>query len=240
MARKGANRKQKRLSASRALFASRKTSKWIIATKPGAHAKGNSVPLGFALREILNFAENAKETKMLLNSGKVLVDGKIRKGRNMPLGIFDVVELPEIEKRYRVLFDSRGRIMLKEISAKGKLQKLCRVVGKHATKGNRMQIATNDGRSIAASPADAFSLNDSLLIELPSQKISAKFRMEKNALVYIISGKHVNEHAKILDVGERTMKRPKLVMLENENGNKFSTLAENVFVIGVEKPAIEM
>ncbi len=240
MARKGADRKQKRLSASRSLFARKKTSKWIISTKPGAHPKGSSAPLGFALRDLLNYAGNAKEMKMLLNSGKVLVDGKVRKGRNMPLGIFDVVELPEIEKRYRVLFDSKGRIMLKEISAKGKLQKLCRVVGKHATRGNKMQIATNDGRSIAVSAADAISVNDSLLIELPSQKIAAKFRMEGNSLVYIISGKHVNEHAKILDVAESTMKRPKLVMLENENGDKFSTLAENVFVIGTEKPAIEM
>lgn len=240
MARKGADRKQKRLSASRSLFARKKTSKWIISTKPGAHPKGNAVPLGFALRELLNYAENAKEMKMLLNSGKVLVDGKTRKGRNMPLGIFDVVELPEIEKRYRVLFDSKGRIMLREIPAKGKLQKLCSVVGKHATKGGKMQIATNDGRSIAASKDDAISVHDSLLIELPSQRIAEKFRMEKDSLVYIISGKHVNEHARILDVGESTMKRPKLVMLENENGDKFSTLAENVFVIGTEKPAIEM
>ena len=240
MARKGANRKQKRLSASRALFASRKTSKWIIATKPGAHAKGNSVPLGFALREILNFAENAKETKMLLNSGKVLVDGKIRKGRNMPLGIFDVVELPEIEKRYRVLFDAKRRLVLREFSFKGKLQKLCKVVGKHTISGGKMQITTHDGRNILIDGKEGISVDDTLLVELPEQKIVGKFKLQQGNLAYVVSGTHVSEKAKILEVGESTMKKPKLITLETESEEQFKTLSQNVFVIGAEKPAIEM
>src|SRR3989338_8108756 len=240
MARKGADRKQKRLSASKTLSMRKKTSKWIIATKPGMHAKKSSIPLGLAIRDLLNYARNMKEVNLLLNGKNILVDGKIRKQHNFPLGLFDVLEIPGIEKRYRVLFDAKRRLVLREFSFKGKLQKLCKVVGKHTISGGKMQITTHDGRNILIDGKEGISVDDTLLVELPEQKIVGKFKLQQRNLAYVVSGTHVSEKAKILEVGESTMKKPKLITLETESEEQFKTLSQNVFVIGAEKPAIEM
>lgn len=240
MARKGADRKQKRLSASKTLSMRKKTSKWIIATKPGMHAKKSAIPLGLAIRDLLNYARNMKEVNLLLNGKNILVDGKIRKQHNFPLGLFDVLEIPGIEKRYRVLFDAKRRLVLREFSFKGKLQKLCKVVGKHTISGGKMQITTHDGRNILIDGKEGISVDDTLLVELPEQKIVGKFKLQQGNLAYVVSGTHVSEKAKILEVGESTMKKPKLITLETESEEQFKTLSQNVFVIGAEKPAIEM
>ncbi|MFB6076430.1 MAG: S4 domain-containing protein, partial [Candidatus Aenigmatarchaeota archaeon] len=67
-----------------------------------------------------------KEAREILNNGDVLVDGKIKKDYKYPVGIFDVVEFPKIEKSLRVVPSKKG-FKLVEIEKSEKNKKLCKI-----------------------------------------------------------------------------------------------------------------
>jgi len=79
-------------------------------------------------------ADNAREAKIIINKGDVLVDGRPIKDYKFPVGFMDVIELPKSEKIYRVLPDEKGRLILHPITKRNKGFKLCRVVDKTTLK----------------------------------------------------------------------------------------------------------
>ena len=54
---------------------------------------------------------------MILNDkeGGILVDGKIRRDRGFPLGFMDVLTLPKTKENFRILYDAKGRFVVKSI-----------------------------------------------------------------------------------------------------------------------------
>ena len=57
---------------------------------------------------MLGVAQTRKEGKLILAQGKVLVDGKIRKQDESPVGLMDVISLPDMNKYYRVMPSHKG------------------------------------------------------------------------------------------------------------------------------------
>ena len=224
MARKGANRKQKRLSASRALFAMRKTSKWIISTKPGAHPKGNAVPLGFALRELLNYAGNAKEMKMLLNSGKVLVDGRRRKDPHFITGFMDTLSLSHIKVYYRMLLSSKGNLYVKPISAEEAEIKVCKIIGK-SINHKKIQLNLYDSKNILVDEG-SYHVGDSVVVQLPANTIKEALVLKKGAMVMLIGGKHRGRIGAVESITGTKLSYKRL------SGTVFSTEKKYAFVIG--------
>ena len=92
---------QKRLSAPTSWPITRKTNLWITRPSSGPHSKEKSISLIIALRDILKLGQNTKEIRHILNEGKILVDGVIKKDHRFPIGIFDIVSIPDIKKHYR-------------------------------------------------------------------------------------------------------------------------------------------
>src|SRR3989338_871512 len=237
MARKQGSVKQKSLSVSKARFAARKVKVWSIAYRPGPHSKSLSVPLGFALRELLGLSKNSKETRFLLNSGKVLVDGRARNSRNFPIGLFDIIELEGLKKAFRAVIDTKGRIRLAELKSKERT-KLCRIEGKKAAKGKRVLLSTNDGRNFLEN-STSLKPGDSVIVQLPEQKIIKEMPLEKGSLVLLLSRKHTGKTASIISIMPGSMRKEPLLTLK-QNGKEFQTVARNVFVIGKEKPETEL
>jgi len=62
--------------------------------------------------------------------GSVKVDNKIRRDPKYPLGFMDVLTLEKTNENFRVLYDSKGRFVLKTLKAEEAKFKLCRVIGK--------------------------------------------------------------------------------------------------------------
>lgn len=238
MAKKGERKSQKRISASSALKINRKEFTWLIKTKPGRHKKDECIALGVLVRDFLPLAENMKEARIILSQGNVLVDGIVRKSPKFGVGLFDVIHIPVQKKFYRIVLDDKGRLEIQEIPEKEGAVKLCKVVGKKAVDNGMIQIETNDGRTIVGKKS-ALSCGDSILISVPGQKIEKELRLEKGSLVYLIGGEHASRIAKVKEVIGGTMKRPRLVSLE-EKESSFLTVAENVFVVGVNKPEISL
>ncbi len=107
----------------------KKVEKFVVTPASGPHPKHSNIPLLIVLRDILGFAENAKEARMILNKGDVLIDKKPVKDEKHPVGLMDIVEFPTIKKQFRVLTGTKG-IELQEIPAKESSSKLCRIKGK--------------------------------------------------------------------------------------------------------------
>ena len=60
----------------------------------GPHSYKKGIPVLLILRNLLKVAKNKKEVQALLNSGKIFIDGKIRKDVGFPIGLMDIISLP--------------------------------------------------------------------------------------------------------------------------------------------------
>jgi ribosomal protein S4E len=145
-----------------------------------------------------------------------------------------------LKKQFRVLLDKKGRFVLKEVPAKNSGFKLVKVTGKKAFGEKRIQFATNDGRVFAADAKEKVSIGDTLKIRVPDQKILEVFAFEKGNTGFVFRGERIGIIAEIENVLPGTMKRGKLAVLKPEEGEKFQTVAENVFMVGRKSIEIEL
>ncbi len=237
MAKKGENKTEKRLAASKVIPLHRKAYTWNVKAKPGPHKKRNSVALGFVLRDLIGITKNMKETKRVLTAGRILVDGKIVKDNRLPVGLFDIITIVPEEKTYRVLFSKKGKIIVLE-EDKHSGEKICKVVGKKVVSKELIQLATNDGRSFNEKSNKA-AVGDSLLVQVPKQKILKVIKLEPGKVALVVDGTHMGEVANIKEITPGTMTRPKLVLLE-AGESQFKTVESNIVVVGDSKPLIRV
>ncbi len=210
---------QKRISAPKTYNIKRKHGTWVVRAMPGPHSKKTSIPVAILLRDILKITRNLKETKRTMNEGKIIVDGKVRKDIHFPIGFMDVVDIPLLKKTYRIIYDTKGRLMPAE--TKEKNEKIVMIKSKKV-KNKEYIYTTNDGRTIVSK--EKYNIGDSLLIEIPSQKILKHIPFKKDSLAYVINGKHVGKLAKIKEIEERTI-------LLDINGKEERTIKEYVCAI---------
>ncbi|MDO8427600.1 MAG: KOW motif-containing protein [Candidatus Diapherotrites archaeon] len=219
---------EKRLTSPRIMKIKRKTEPFSIKGKPGPHARNKSAPLGFVIRDLLNIASTLKEVKNILNNGKVQVNGQIEHSYRLPIGLFDMITVSELKKKYRMILDRKGRLETEEIDEKTGNEKYCKVIGKRMIHGKKMELTTDDGRTF---PADnKISVGDTIKVQLPGQKIMKTIKMEKGKQAYVVSGKHAGKTVKILEVIQGTIQKEKLVSLQ-DGKNTLETLAENIIAI---------
>ena len=241
MARVGGGRRHlKRIAAPKALKIKRKRrfGVWITKPSPGPHPQERSIPLRVLVRDYLGLARNAREADFIIKRGKVLVDGRVRKDPKFPVGLFDVVEIPEVEKVYRIILDEKGRLIPKEINDSEKNYKLVRIEKKKMVKGGIFQLSTHDGRSFLLKETD-LRPGDVMKIEVPSQKIVDTYKLEPGNLVYILSGRHAGTIGTIKGLEKGDLVRPSLVKVEVEN-ETIETAKKNVFVVGKSAPVITL
>ncbi|MCX8158566.1 MAG: S4 domain-containing protein [Candidatus Diapherotrites archaeon] len=239
MAKKGENKKQKRLSAPKTLKIKRKGIVWITKTKAGAHKREESVPLAYVI-SILGLANNRKEIKSIIKNGKVKVNGIIRKELGFPVGLFDILELSDDKNRtYRLLYDKKGRLIPYEKKDIKNMLKISKVKDKRIIKGAKVQITTEDGLVFVGLGREV-NVNDSLLVRFPEKEVLDVIEMKKGNLGYIKSGKNVGEVAIIKEVLKGTAKREGLIILESKNDETISTTISKLIPIGKKEPAIDV
>lgn len=241
MALRGQSKSQKALSAPTVRHLNRKAHAWTSRSIPGPHNKERSVPLVFVVRDLLKLAGNEKEVRAVLHNTEVKVNGVRRMDLRFAVGLFDAVDLVGIKKRYRVVFDKKGRIKLVEAKGGDKLSKLCKVLRKHTMKGGKQQLTLDDGTTLT-DEKNAIKVGSTLKVELPSHKVLEVLELKKGNVVYVTQGTHVGAVAQINDVIAGTMSRPKLISLKatGETGEEFQTVERNVLVVGTKKPEIEV
>lgn len=93
---------------------------------------------------------NATEVDTILHQpeGLVHVDDKVRRNPKFPCGLMDVIDLPKMNKSYRLLYDVKGRFTLVKLKKKEAEFKLCRVQQKFVGPNKICYLITHDGRTL--------------------------------------------------------------------------------------------
>lgn len=225
----------------------RKEFKWTVKPSPGPHPTERCIPLQIIVRDILGYAETAREAKMIIARGEVRVDGRVRKDHRFPVGLMDVLEVPKANKAFRLIPHPTHYLYLHEIPPNEAVFKLCRIEGKTSVKGGHVQLHLHDGRNVLIRVSDprkpledVYKTMDVLKLSLPDSEILEHFKFEPGALAMAIGGKNIGRVGRIVDVSQAVFREQRLVTLEAKNGEKFTTSYPYTFVLGREEPAISL
>ncbi len=200
----------------------KKVNKWTVRPLPGAHSAGLSMPVSLLLRQ-LGLAKTSREIKHIINSKKVFVDGKIVKNHHRSIGFMDVIHISP-GTFVRSSLDKKGRLVFKECSQEESRKKVCKIVRKLSVSGNKIQLGLLDGRNVLVDKGN-FSVGDTLVVEVPAQKILEHLPLSKGSFVFLIGGKHKGSLVQIESVEGNTVRC---------SGGKdhIDTLKEFVVVVG--------
>src|SRR5439155_22402511 len=148
MARKGGSRQLKREPAPGFWPIKRKERTWAPNTRPGPHSREKSIPLVIVIREILGYARTAKEATRIISTGKVKIDGVVRRDHRFPVGLMDVLQVEGAGQIFRILPKPNRGLTPTPISEKEAGFKLCKIVGKRNIEVGKIQINLHDGLSL--------------------------------------------------------------------------------------------
>ncbi len=247
MGRKGKTARLKRKPAPRFWPIHRKEAPWIVKPSSGPHSLQKCLPLTLVLRDMLGVAQTKKEGKMILSQGKVLVDDKVRKSDDFPVGLMDVISMPDMNKYYRVVPSHKG-LVLAPISKEESNTKLVRVEDK-TTVSNGVQIALHDGTNMLVKVADprnpqevTYETFDVLKIIYPEKEVALSLKTKEGNLAVITGGKNIGVQGKIVDIEktEAKKRRQALVVIEDAQGERYQTILDFVFSIGEAQPLITL
>jgi small subunit ribosomal protein S4e len=224
----------KRQMLPRVVKVPRKEYFWGASARPGKHSRESSVPLLHILRDYLHIGDKEREITRLLNSGFVLLDGKKVKDRRTGVGFMDLVTIVPTSESYRLLYDQRGRLVLRKESDKFAGVKFLRVKNKHTIPGGKNQLSFHDGQN-TVSDVD-LKPGDVVTVRLPEKKFEEVLRMQPGSKVFITGGSHVGEIATVKKIEVKKSSSANLV--EMEEG--FETISDYVFVIGSTKFSYEI
>jgi small subunit ribosomal protein S4e len=245
LGRKGKTARLKRKPAPKFWPIHRKELPWIVKPSSGSHSLQNCLTLTLILRDMLGIAQTRKEAKMILSEGKVQVDSKVRQKDDFPVGLMDVIAMPEADKYYRIMPSHKG-LVLNPISKEEADFKLVRVEDKTATKAG-VQIALHDGSNMLVKVADVknpvevkYESFDVLKITFPEKQVTASLKTKEGNLAVITGGKNIGKQGKIVEIEKTVAKkrRQALVVVEDLRGVRYQTILDFVFSIGEAEPLI--
>jgi small subunit ribosomal protein S4e len=230
MAKRGQKGHTKRMAAPKAMPIHDKKSKvWIVSTGPGTHPAIKSIPLLVLLREVLGIVQNRREAKAILNGRKVLVDGVARTDEKFPVGLMDVVAMPEAHLYYKMTV-KRGKLFAEKATKEDSHAKLLKVTGKRMLKGKKISISLHDGRNLLAD--NNVKIGDSILMDTAvGGKMKKLLKFGKGAKCIITDGKHSGDHVVVEEVFSNSEGRPAEALVSTKEGS-YRTLAQYLFVVG--------
>ena len=235
MGKKGGRNKMKRLAAPRSWDIARKSSRFVFKPLPGPHPIASAYPLGVVVRDMASMASLSKELKQMMKAGRVKVDGKERHTPRFPVGLFNVISVPLEGADFRMVPTPKG-LSLTKVSANEATKKLCSVNTKTKVKGGHMQYGLHDGRSMLDDKIN-LSPGDSVLIEVPSQKVLGQAKLAKGSLGLVLTGDRAGQMGKITDVKKGTITREKMVRISLPSGEA-EIPSRLVFPVGTDSPMI--
>lgn len=217
----------KRLAMPKTWPIPKKVHLWATKQSAGAHSVDSSMPAAMILRDMLKVCDTAKEAKKIIAARDLIVNGKAVKDAKAPVGLMDVVSLPKSGANYRVLLTSKGKLTLVPITADDARWILCRIENKTKVAGGKIQLNLSSGRNVLLDE-NKYSTGDSVKLCLETNKIVADYPLAENAVVLVISGRHIG--------AVETVDKYTVVNRPTENTITFKdnseTVKKNVFVIG--------
>lgn len=238
MGKKGGSKHLKRKPAPIFWPIHRKENRWIVKPRAGPHKSTESIPLLVVLRDMLSIGKTRREVDILLSRGNVMVDGVIRKGDDFPVGLMDIVEIPSLNKVYRVLPIKGKGLRLHQVPNEERQFKLCKVMGKTTVKEGNVQLNLSDGRNILIRVADPkrpsediYKTSDLIRLSIPKVEVLDHIPLEQGVLAIIDSGQNVGQWGEVIKITESSIYRSTVTIRNSEN-QEVETVADYVFPIG--------
>jgi len=231
------SKKLKRQMAPQFWGIARKDKRFVITVRPGPHPKEHSVPTAVFLRDVLKMVTTLREAKAAIYSGKVKVDGVVRKSLHHAIGLMDVVELENVPEIYRLVPLDGKLLKPVKIKESEKTKKLVQVRSKTTISKGKMQIGFHDGRSTISDIK--INVGDTCLMQIPEQKILEVIKLEKGSQVLVTSGINAGQVGKIESIEDGTFILPKrAVLILGER--KIEIPTDIIMAIGKEIPVIQI
>jgi small subunit ribosomal protein S4e len=236
MGKKGGDTRIKRQMAPTFWDIKRKESQFVMRVKPGPHPKNRAYPLGMILRDAIKVTKTARESQIVLNEGKVKVDGIVKHDPNLAVGLMDIVEL-STGQAYRLVPKNSELLAPVSVDNSEKNVKLAKVTSKVTIKGKKIQYGFHDGRTLISDAK--LRVGDTCLVQLPESKIKDHIRFEKGATALIITGDNAGKIGKIEDIRDGVFSLPKRALVTFED-RAVELPVEMVMVVGSDKPVIKV
>jgi small subunit ribosomal protein S4e len=177
-----------------------------------------------------------KEAEVILNAGKVKVDGKVRYDTNYPVGLMDVVELGSGQS-FRMVPRESNLLVALPIEERERNVKLAKVRSKINVVGKKLQYGFHDGRTKLSDMK--LNVGDTCVLKLPQGEIEEQIRFVKGQTAIIITGENAGRIGKIEDIKDGIFSLPKRALLSF--GDRSAELpVESVMVVGSDQPIIKV
>ncbi|MGQ9780921.1 MAG: 30S ribosomal protein S4e [Nitrososphaeria archaeon] len=235
----GSSRHMKRHVAPAFWKISRKHGQFITKPSPGPHAVGESYSLATLLRDVLKVVRTMREANSAIASGKVMVDGVVRRNRKFPVGLMDVIQIPLMNKAFRLLPAKEMMLYPAAIDVESSKLKLCKVRSKKKAPSNLFQYGLHDGRTILSKEDLGVNVNDSLLIAVPEGKVISKVKMEKGSLVMFLKGRAAGKLGVVNNIYPGSLYSMKSAEVE-VGGLPVKAPMRLLMAVGVEKPVLPL
>lgn len=248
MGRKGKSSGLKRKPAPKFWPIHRKEFVWVVKPADGPHSLLGCAPLAVVIRDELGFAKTRKEAKTIVSQGKIHVNGEIRRKDDFPVGLMDVISIPDIAKSYRVLPSYKG-LILNEIGNEESKFKISRIEDKTVIGNGNIQLHLHDGSNIVVKIADpknpqedVYETLDTLKISLPEGQMIGHTKMKEKDYALITGGKNIGKRGRIIEIekAEAKKRRNALVTIQDDEGKRYQTILDFVFAIGETQPLISL
>jgi small subunit ribosomal protein S4e len=224
----------------------RKEYRWVVKPGAGPHRAAASLPLLVILRDMLNVARTRREVDVILEGANVKVDGVVRKRDDYPVGLMDVLEIPALNKVYRVLPQLGKGLRLHSIKPDEKGFKLCKIVNKTTVAGGNIQLNLHDGRNHIVQVVDpkkptedVYKANDLLKVGLLSQEVLGHLAFEPGVIALVERGRNVGRWGEVVRVSNPSFYGATAVLADS-NGEEFETVVDYLFPIGKGEPWITL
>jgi small subunit ribosomal protein S4e len=218
---------QKRLSAPTTWPVERKTETFTVKASPGPHGE-TGVPVLILLRDVLEYVDSRKEARYALDRGQVRINGDAVRDERRAVGIFDVVTFDERGEHYRVFPGQGGRLALTPLDPADAESRLGKVAGKRQVTGGATQLTLHDGATIHAD--GDVGVGDSIILDVETDEIVARFPYEEGALVTAVDGSHSGEIGTLEEITVTPGSNPNSVRVATDDG-EFETIEDYLVVI---------
>ncbi|MDP3728819.1 MAG: 30S ribosomal protein S4e [bacterium] len=214
-----------RLNAPVSWGVKRKGIKFITRPNAGAHSLRESIPLSLVVTDLLKFARIRKETKKILNEGKIFVNGKVRKDLSYAVGLMDLISIPSLNQNYRVFYDIKGKFKLLALEDDEKDLRLVQIKNKTIISGKKIQLNNSDGTNMILDKTADYKTGDTLFVSLKDGSIKEHIPLKKGARIYLIGGTKRGVVGTLEDTKEN------IIVVKTSEGS-FETAKRYAFVIG--------
>jgi small subunit ribosomal protein S4e len=238
MAKKGGNTTVKRQRAPSFWKVRRMHGRFVVRARPGPHPKAICYPLGILLRDVLRVGQTMDEVKGILNSGKVSVDGVVRRTIGWPVGLMDTIELIPLSQAFRLVPKNRNLlvpVLLKKQSEKS--LKPLRVTLKKTINGENTQYGFHDGRTLVVK--EQYSVGDTCLVDLSKKEIKSHFVLKKDSIVLVIKGENAGAMGRIEEIRDGLFSLPKRTLVSFED-RSVEIPVQMVMPVGDKEPIVQV